>query len=77
VSHPSGETTAQLTRIYDAVEFMASLEGQDKTLVIEMSQAMLNDMIEGHGLEPLVSYVKRYCDVLDSEDDAEHIAGEI
>jgi hypothetical protein len=67
----------QLNRVFFAVEFMANLEGQDKTLVIEMSQAMLNDVIEGHGLKPLVSYVKRYCDVLDSEDDAERIAGEI
>ena len=68
-------TTAQLNRVFFAVEYMANLDGQDPVLVIEMSQAMLNDVIEGHGLKPLVSYVKRYCDVLDSEDDAERIAG--
>lgn len=70
-------TTTQLNRIYFAVDYMADLEGQDLTLVIEMSQAMLNDVIEGHGLKPLVEYVKRYCDVLDSEADAERIAGDI
>ena len=54
------------------------LDGQDSVLVIEMSQAMLNDVIEGRGLEPIVgSYVKRYCDVLDSAADAERIAGDI
>ena len=69
--------TTQLNRIFYAVEYMANLEGQDAVLVIEMSQAMLNDVIEGHGLMPMVSYVKRYCDFLDSEADAERIAGEI
>jgi hypothetical protein len=70
-------TTTQLNRIFYAVEYMANLEGQDHTLVIEMSQAMLNDVIEGHGLRPLVSYVERYCDVMDSEGDAERIASEL
>ena len=45
--------------------------------MIEMSQDMLNDVIEGHGLKPMVSYVKRYCDVIDSESDAERIADDI
>jgi hypothetical protein len=70
-------TTTQLNRIYHAVDHMAELEGQDLMLVIEMSQAMLNDLIEGHGLKPMVEYVKRYCDVIESDDDAERIAGEI
>jgi hypothetical protein len=70
-------TTTQLNRIYYAVDYMTNLEGQDLMLVIEMSQAMLNDAIEGHGLKPMVEYVRRYCDVLDSEADAERIASEI
>jgi hypothetical protein len=69
--------TTQLNRIFYAVDYMSNLDGQDTALVIEMSQAMLNDVIEGRGLEPMVSYVKRYCDVIDSEADAERIAGEI
>jgi len=69
--------TTQLNRMFYAVEYMANLEGQDAVLVIEMSQAMLNDVIEGHGLKPMVSYVKRYCDVIGSEADAERIAGEL
>jgi hypothetical protein len=70
-------TATQLNRIFLAVEYMSDLEGQDKDLVIEMSQAMLSDVIEGHGLKPLAEYVGRYCDVIDSAADAERIAGEI
>jgi hypothetical protein len=70
-------TSAQLNRIFYAVEYMTNLEGQDPVLVIEMSQAMLNDVIEGHGLKPLAEYLKRYCDVIDSEADAERIASEL
>jgi hypothetical protein len=46
-------TTTRLNRIFYAVEYMTNLEGQDAGLVIEMSQAMLNDVIEGHGLKPM------------------------
>lgn len=67
----------QLNRLYSAVDYMSNLEGQDPVLVIEMSQAMLNDLIEGHGLKPMVIYVKHYCDVVDSDADAERIAEEI
>jgi hypothetical protein len=70
-------TTTLLNRIYYAVDHLADLEDQDLMLVIEMSQAMLNDLIEGRGLKPMVEYVKRYCDVLDSEADAERIAGDL
>jgi hypothetical protein len=70
-------TSTQLGRIFCAVEYMADLEGQDKALVVEMSQAMLNDVIEGRGLKPLAEYVRRYCDVIDSVADAERIASEI
>jgi hypothetical protein len=76
MNDPAGVTT-QLNRIYFAVEYMANLEGQDRVLVIEMSQDMLNDVIEGHGLKPMVSYVKRYCDVIDSAAEAERIASDI
>jgi len=70
-------TTTLLNRIFYAVDYMSNLDGQDPALVIEMSQDMLNDVIEGRGLKPLVEYVKRYCDVTDSDADAERIAGEI
>ncbi len=70
-------TTTQLNRIFYAVDYMADLEGQDPVLVIEMSQAMLNDLIEGRGLKPMVEYVERYCDVIDSAADAERIAGDL
>lgn len=72
-----GTTPTQLNRIYQAVDYMTNLDGQDRTMVIEMSQAMLNDLIEGRGLAPMVEYVKRFCDVLDSAGDAEQIAADI
>jgi hypothetical protein len=70
-------TTTQLSRIYYVVEYMANLEGQDRSLVIELSQAMLNDVIEGRGLAPMADYLRRYCDVLDGPGAAERIAAEI
>ena len=76
-SEDGGATTAQLNRIYAAVDHMADLEGQDAMLVIEMSQAMLNDLIETGDLAPMVEYVKRYCDVIDSAADAERIADDL
>jgi len=69
--------TSQLHRIFAAVDYMSDLEGQDKSLVVEMSQAMLSDVTYGDGLKPLVEYVRRYCDVIDSAADAERIASEI
>lgn len=67
----------QLNRIFYAVDYMSKLEGQDPVLVIEMSQDMLNDVIEGRGLKPMAEYVRHYCDVIESGTDAERIAGEI
>jgi hypothetical protein len=74
---PAAAITAQLNRIYAAVDYLTDLEGQDRDLVLEMSQAMLNDVIEGVGLRPMVEYVRHYCDVLDSPAEAERIAGDI
>jgi hypothetical protein len=48
--------TAQLSLIRGAVDYLADLEGQDRDLVLEMSQAMLGDVIEGRGLRPLAEY---------------------
>jgi hypothetical protein len=67
----------QLSSIYRAVEYMAAVEGQDRSLVIEMSQAMLSDVIEGRGIAPMADYVRRFCDVIDSPEDADRIAAEI
>jgi hypothetical protein len=70
-------TLALLNRIYAAVEYMTELENQDRSMVIEMSQAMLNDVIETGELQPMFNYVKRYCDVIDGPDDIERIASDI
>lgn len=66
-----------LNLIYKAVDFLTEIEGQDRTLVIEMSQAMLNDYINSGEIKPLIEYIKRYCDVLDSPEDAQSITDDI
>lgn len=73
----TGIMTDQLNRIYQAVDYVTNLDGQDRSLVVEMSQAMLNDIIEGRDLAPMVEYVKRFCDVIDSAEDAERLAADI
>ena len=70
-------TRTQLSRIDAAIEFMANLEGQDPMLIVEMSQAMLADVIETGELRPMADYVKQYCDVIDSPEDAEQYAAMI
>ena len=38
--------SAELMRVYAAVDYLSQLEGQDRTLVVDMSQDMLYDLIE-------------------------------
>jgi hypothetical protein len=70
-------TRTQLGRIYAAVEYLTDLEGQDRTMVIEMSQAMLTDLIGRGELAPMVDYIARYCDVISSRAEAEELAANI
>lgn len=70
-------TRTQLSLIVVAVETLTEHEGQDQGLVIEMSQHMLHDLIHGGELAPMVDYVARYCDVLDSREDAGALAARI
>jgi hypothetical protein len=71
------ETLAMLNRIYAATDALQNLEGQDTGLVIEMSQAMLNDVIEHSELSPMIVYVRRYCDVYNNDEMAQEIADDI
>lgn len=77
MAQPDQPVTTQLMRIYAAVDYLSDLEGQDRSLVVEMSQAMLNDVIEGRDLAPMIDYIARYCDVIDSRAEAEQIAANI
>jgi hypothetical protein len=67
---------AQVRLVRAAVEHLIGLEGQDRDLVIEMSQAMLAD-VTGGGLQPLAGYVGHYCDVAAGPEEAARIAAEI
>lgn len=66
-----------LQRVYAAVDYLSQLDGQDPELVIEMSQFMLNAIIEREPLPPMIDVVRRYCDVIDGPEDAERIAADI
>jgi hypothetical protein len=68
---------ADLQRVYAAVDYLSQLEGQDPVLVIEMSQFMINAIIERESLPPMIDVVKYYCDVIDGPGDAERIAADI
>lgn len=70
------EIIGQLNRVYAAVDHMMNLEGQDRSLIAEMNQAMLNDIIETDGLAPMSEYIARNCDVLDGPEGAERIAAD-
>jgi hypothetical protein len=68
---------ADLQRVYAAVDYFSQLDGQDPVLVIEMSQFMINAIIEREPLPSMIDVVKRYCDVIDGPEDAERIAADI
>ena len=68
---------SEIETIYAAIDYMSELENQDRSMVIEMSQAMLNDLIENGSLYPMIEYVKKYCDVIDGPEDAQRIADDI
>lgn len=71
------ENNEILNRIYAAVDYLSNLEGQDSTLVIEMSQQMISDLINRGEISSMFHYVKHYCDVYDSEEMAIEIASNI
>ena len=66
-----------LNRIYNAVDYVSQLDGQDQTLALEMSQQMLSDLINTGEIKPMIDYVRQYCDVIDSPEDAQRIADDI
>jgi hypothetical protein len=76
VSQPDA-VTALLARIRDAVDYLADIETQDRAMVLEMSQAMLGDVIEGRGLRPMTEYIGRYCTLIDGPADVDRIAAGI
>jgi hypothetical protein len=70
-------TRVQLARIYATVDALTELEGQDRTMVIEMSQDMISDLIDNGTIAPLADYIAHYCDVIDSREEAEQLAASI
>jgi len=71
-------TTLQiLNRIYATVDTMSNEESQDRSMVVEMSQAMINDLIESGQIMPIVEYVKRYGTIFDNAQEADEFAASI
>lgn len=66
-----------LNRIYAAVDYVSNLDGQDQVLALDMSQAMLNDLIDTGGIAPMTDYIRRYCDAIDGPEDVQRIADDI
>ena len=67
-----------LQTVYRAADFLRDLEGQDISLILEMSQAMINDLIEtGEFQRTLEEYVRHYCDCYESEDELAAIIADI
>lgn len=67
----------ELKRLYAAVDYLTQFEGQDRSLVIEMTLEMLGDLIDGREPRPLDKLVGRYCDVADNRADVERFTAEI
>lgn len=68
-------TRAQLELIYRTIEYMISLDGQDRSMIVEMSQAMLADVLDSSVLRDNAEYmlavhVLRYCTVLEAPEEA-------
>ena len=70
-------TLELLNRIYATVDAIVNEENQDRSMVVEMSQAMLNDLIEDGELKPIVDYIKHYGTIFDNAEEAEEFAAGI
>jgi hypothetical protein len=74
-------TRAALVLIREAAEVLADLEGQDHALIVEMTDAMLGELLKAESpldmVPDVAAYVRRYCDVLDGPADADPIASDI
>jgi len=74
-------TRAALVLIREAADYLASLEGQDHTLIVEMTGDMLGELLAAESdleqVPDIAAYVRRYCDVIDGPADADRIASAI
>jgi hypothetical protein len=67
----------ELHSIYMAINYMSNLENQDRGMVIDMSQAMIDDLITDGALSLMKNYVQQFCDVIDGQEDIDRITSEI
>lgn len=67
----------QILDIIHAVDTLTEIEGQDRSMVLDMSQAMLTDLAETGSLRIMEEYAARYVDVADGPEDLTRIAQEM
>lgn len=71
------QVMTQVSNARTIIEFFSELEGQDQGLIIELTVIMLTDIeVSGH-IGNIDHYVRRYCDVLDNEDQTTQMIDEI
>lgn len=70
-------TRRDIALVNETMGYLANLPGQDSMLVIECGQHMLFDLLGNDTLDPIGSYVKEYCDVIDGPEDADRIEMQI
>lgn len=67
-------TRRDIQLVIDTMGYLAELENQDSMLVIECGQHMLADILSNDTLEPIETYIHRYCDVIDGPNDPHNAA---
>lgn len=62
---------ADLRLIYATVDKLTEIENRDDSMLLEMTQAMINDLIETGSIRPVADYIAHYtymtreeCDIL-------------
>lgn len=71
----SDEILIRLNHVSIIVDTLMDLEGQDRQMVVEMSQALIGMILENLPFPSDTQIVRRWCDVYDSDEDVQRIAG--
>lgn len=61
---------SEIKRAMYAVDVLLNIEAQDRTLVLEMSQTMLDDLVDNGALHAM-SYYSHFIDCTDSKDETD------
>jgi hypothetical protein len=62
----------QIEQVMFAVDVLSNISAQDRTMVLEMSQTMLRDIIENRRLAPMNEY-SHFIDCTDTADETDQL----